>query len=127
MQNDEKYRHIPGWFEHVSKLGASLLVQATGKVFRTHTKTPAEKTKENGSKAEEEEEDDELRGEIDVIRTIDPLRRRSLLSLEYLVSTMFIFKATEPRDVVYALLAVARDATPLADATLKYDDKHLWY
>src|SRR5438034_10143208 len=39
MQKDEKFRHVPGWFEYVSELGASLLVQATGKVFRAQ-RTP---------------------------------------------------------------------------------------
>jgi hypothetical protein len=57
------------------------------------------------------------------VDTIDLLDRRSLLSLEYLVSTMFIFKTTEPRDAVYALLAVARDAAPLAKSTLENQDR----
>lgn len=39
------------------------------------------------------------------------------------MSTMFIFRATEPRDVVYALLAIAMDVTPVADATLRFDYK----
>ena len=67
--------------------------------------------------------DDEKRKE-QILRetTIDPLDRRSLLSLEYLVSTMFIFNATEPRDAVYALLAIARDAAPFAMSTVQDDD-----
>jgi len=35
MQKDERFFHVPGWFEYVSQLGASLLVDATGKVFRS--------------------------------------------------------------------------------------------
>jgi hypothetical protein len=34
MRDDKRFRHVSGWFEHVSELSASLLVQATGKVFR---------------------------------------------------------------------------------------------
>ncbi|KAK6860702.1 hypothetical protein PG995_004338 [Apiospora arundinis] len=112
MQHDEKFRHIPNWFEYVSELGASLLVQATGKVFRGQV-TPLQDDKEG------EDKNDQL-SRWKKTRTMDLLERRSLLSLEYLVSTMFIFKATEPRDVVYSLLAIARDAAPFAGAT--FDD-----
>ncbi|KAI1742244.1 HET-domain-containing protein [Xylaria scruposa] len=101
MQKDEKFLHIPGWFEHISELGASLLVQATGKVFRTQRmETPA---KTEGSQA------------------IDPLERRSLLSLQYLVTTMYIFQTSEPRDVIYSLLGVARDASPSAEDSILSD------
>ncbi|KAF2994455.1 hypothetical protein E8E14_002076 [Neopestalotiopsis sp. 37M] len=108
MQKDEKFRHVPGWFEYVSELGASLLVQATGKVFR------AQRTLEQDSEESQKQSRKAL--------TIDPLERRSLLSLEFLVSTMFIFKATEPRDAVYSLLAIARDAAPFAEASFSEDD-----
>ncbi|KAI8630405.1 heterokaryon incompatibility protein-domain-containing protein, partial [Xylariaceae sp. FL1651] len=113
MQKNEKFRHIPGWFEHVSELGASLLVQATGKVFRTQRTrteagqllnvptTPLEIAKES--------------------HAIDPLERRSLLSLQHLVTTMFIFQTSEPRDVIYSLLAVARDASPSAEDSILSD------
>ncbi|KAK4230009.1 heterokaryon incompatibility protein-domain-containing protein [Podospora fimiseda] len=37
MQKTEVFNHVPQWFEHVSELGASVLVQATGKVFRRNT------------------------------------------------------------------------------------------
>ncbi|KAK8121753.1 hypothetical protein PG984_010423 [Apiospora sp. TS-2023a] len=115
MQNDEKFRHVPNWFEHVSELGASLLVQATGKVFRGPA-SPLHDLKGN-------KEDSKLDVERwSRIRTIDPLERRSLLSLEYLVSTMFIFKAAEPRDVIYSLLAIARDAAPFAGLTFDDED-----
>ncbi|KAK0719187.1 heterokaryon incompatibility protein-domain-containing protein [Lasiosphaeris hirsuta] len=119
MQKDEKFRHVPGWFEHVSELGASLLVQATGKVFRAQRTPLGERNK--GAEPELTH-DDTLKQ-----TTIDPLDRRSLLSLEYLVSTLFIFKATEPRDAVYALLAIARDASPFAksDSSYNYGDQSL--
>src|ERR1700712_1782484 len=35
-----------------------------------------------------------------------------LLSLEYLVSTFITFNSSEARDTVYAILAIAKDATP---------------
>lgn len=34
MKKDPDFFHIPGWFEYVSALGASLLVEATGTLFR---------------------------------------------------------------------------------------------
>ncbi|KAI1108244.1 heterokaryon incompatibility protein-domain-containing protein [Nemania sp. NC0429] len=121
MQKDEKFRHIPNWFEHISELGASLLVQATGKVFRAQRTPmqddPADIRREEDSKKHKRDEkkyNEGLKKQMLASKTIDPLDRRSLLSLEYLVSTMFIFKATEPRDVIYSLLAIARDAAPFA-------------
>jgi hypothetical protein len=147
MKRDEKFRHVPGWFEYVSELGASLLVQATGKVFRTK-RSPLEPESDSSDDDTEhhahDEEGDEQKREQERIKkklkkietrtrerleetqTIDPLERRSLLSLEYLVSTMFIFQATEPRDVVYALLAIARDASPFAPAHYGHEDQKLF-
>lgn len=107
MQKDEKFRHVPGWFEYVSELGASLLVQATGKVFRAH-RTPMD------DDHDDLREPGKLAEFFKTNQTIDPLDRRSLLSLEYLVTTMFIFKATECRDSIYSMLAIARDAAPFA-------------
>ena len=72
MQKDEKFRHVPGWFEHISELGASLLVQATGKVFRAQ-RMPI---RESGLEGTHSEPSGEIREP-----TIDPLDRRSLLSL----------------------------------------------
>jgi len=95
MKKDIEYYHVPGWFEYVSELGASLLVQATGRVFRDY-KTDSS-TDGNG-----------------VPQHNAPSSRQPLLSLEYLVSTLSIFDASEPRDAIYALLAIAKDTTPLA-------------
>lgn len=140
MQKDEKFQHVPGWFEHVSELGASLLVQATGKVFRVYG-TPmdenkdnnsetdvvmTDKEKANGEKKEREaakkKKHDQRTGSLKDIQTIDPLDRRSLLSLEFLVTTMLIFKASECRDSVYSMLAIARDAAPFAEPTSSTND-----
>lgn len=41
------------------------------------------------------------------------------------MTTMFIFKATEPRDAVYALLAIARDAAPYAKSDWEGDSSTL--
>ncbi|RDW67578.1 hypothetical protein BP6252_08974 [Coleophoma cylindrospora] len=133
MKRDEKFRHVPGWFEYVSELGASLLVQATGKVFRTK-RSPMqpgpggsdEGTELYHSQEKQKEDEDELLKRLMETQTIDPLERRSLLSLEYLVSTMFIFQASEPRDVVYSLLAIARDASPFAPAFYGQEDQKLF-
>lgn len=118
MQKDEKFQHVPGWFEHVSELGASLLVQATGKVFRAQRTPMQRKSDESDDEWEQLREESILRE-----KSIDPLDRRSLLSLEYLVSTLFIFKASEPRDTVYSLLAISRDAAPFAKSSSPEKDK----
>jgi len=39
-------------------------------------------------------------------------RREPLSSLEYLVSSLSVFDATQPRDIIYALLAISKDTTP---------------
>ncbi|KAI4957079.1 hypothetical protein J4E86_005552 [Alternaria arbusti] len=122
MQMDVQFRHVPGWFEGVSHLGASLLVQATGKVFRSygtpmdknevHDKNTDENMTDEQRTADEERDKKKAADEkhkdradlLDKIQTIDPLDRRSLLSLEYLVTTMFIFKASECRDSALDIL-----------------------
>ncbi|KAI4862267.1 heterokaryon incompatibility protein-domain-containing protein [Hypoxylon rubiginosum] len=113
MRKDEKFRHIPGWFEHVSELGASLLVQATGKVFRT------KRSDDHTAKDPKTPTISKSGGEV---HTIDPLERRSLLSLQFLVTSMFIFQTSEPRDVIYSLLAVARDALPFVENSASMDE-----
>ncbi|KAI7780576.1 HET-domain-containing [Diaporthe eres] len=140
MQRDAKSQHVPGWFEYVSALGASLLVQATGKVFRAQRsplddgRKPEDKSSAagvqgprsaEGPKSDNEGSDDRekhlaaRKERLRTLRTIDPLDRRSLLSLEYLVSTLFIFGASEPRDAIYAMLALSRDAAPFATSGLE--------
>jgi hypothetical protein len=46
--------------------------------------------------------------------SVDGSRREPLLSIEYLVSKMTVFGVTEPRDAIYALLAIAKDTAPIA-------------
>ena len=133
MKNDPRNYHVPGWFEYVSELGASLLVEATGKLFRDY--------KPNGPigsdhdkddefiEADDEEYEDTLIEGSDMTGGASSLeaatspstkkdsQRQPLLTLEYLVSSLSIFELTIPHDAVYALLAIARDTTPTA-----YDD-----
>jgi hypothetical protein len=96
MKKDPQFYHVPGWFEYVSALGASLLVSATGMLFRD-TKfigpAPANSTKEERPE------------------------RQPLLTLEYLVSSLSIFDVTMEHDTVYALLAIAKDTVPSASDT----------
>lgn len=108
MQQDVKLGgYLPGWFEYVSALGASLLVDATGKVFRARSAVIEGDVPYSSG---------DLMQRLRLYKNLDLLDRRKLLSLEYLVTTLFIFGASEPRDVVYSMLALSRDAAPLASS-----------
>ncbi|KAK8051720.1 hypothetical protein PG993_003105 [Apiospora rasikravindrae] len=199
IQKDEMFYHVPGWFEYVSHLGASLLVGATAKVFRatetqksntkdqetlrhdevpnSHTMSarptrstdipisdvaagstpaytsdtsqydvPSDNTsqgrdntdnsanqdppiqahqqigKRSGPAAADEDEDSKSESGAEGV-SVDPRGRRGLLSLEYLVSTLSTFEATEPRDAIYALLAIAKDTSPSAEVNDYHGDK----
>jgi hypothetical protein len=98
MKKDDKFSIIPNWFEHISELGASLLVNATARVYRSR-------------EIEETDHDDNILGRKGA-------SRRSLLSLEYLVTSLSIFDCGRPHDSVYALVAIARDARPFAPSAL---------
>lgn len=135
MKKDPRFYHVPGWFEYVSALGASLLVEATGKLFRNYepynpTESPDTSDDEYESDSSDSEDtsthssySSEGRNSVGGIRekglhSTKHSLGRPLLTLEYLVSTLSIFEVTVPHDAIYALLAIARDTTPLAD-----DDK----
>ncbi|KAK8060052.1 hypothetical protein PG996_009982 [Apiospora saccharicola] len=199
IQKDERFYHVPGWFEYVSHLGASLLVGATAKVFRateirrdenknrkvmgnerhsephpmpdqpnaptdrpttdiaandtpattsetSHNNVVDESTpqaqrnsdagfnltqavwahrqlaKRETARAPSEDKDTESDSDAGGV-SVDPRGRRGLLSLEYLVSTLFTFEATEPRDAIYALLAIAKDTSPSAEVNDYHGDK----
>lgn len=92
LRKDDKSRVVPNLFEHVSELGASLLVNATARIFREYQRG-----------------DQRIRGPD----------RRSLLSLEYLVTSLSIFDCGRPHDSVYALIAIARDASPTPPTSIK--------
>jgi hypothetical protein len=90
MKKDERFALVPYWFEHISELGASLLVNATARIFR-----------------------DYQRGQDGLLTGLgQAATRRSLLSLEYLVTSLSIFDCGRPHDSIYALVAIARDAAP---------------
>lgn len=121
MRKDEKFGHVPQWFEHVSELGASVLVQATGKVFRrdgTHRNNSTEdaESKTHGrSHNQNSESSKKSNGALAPSKLSDWTPQRPLLSLEYLVSTLTVFEASQPRDAIYSLLAISRDTAPLAE------------
>jgi Heterokaryon incompatibility protein (HET) len=164
MKKDPRYYHVPGWFEYVSALGASLLVDATGKLFRDY-KTIAMTAEDSDSDGESDKEDSDysdsdsysdddsgsgtgsentaqaeasssaerakvdnqegmqIGGDVensspktaeDVSDVVHGHRGQPLLTLEYLVSSLSIFEASMDHDIIYALLAIAKDTTPMA-------------
>lgn len=123
MRKNEQFGHIPQWFEHVSELGASILVQATGKVFRrdgtdrvavqhgnSSQRTFPLKHSRSKTKKLNEAQDSNPSSALK-----DWSLQRPLLSLEYLVSSLTVFEAVQPRDAVYSLLAISRDTAPFAE------------
>lgn len=124
IRKDEQFGHVPQWFEHVSELGASVLVQATGKVFRRDgsqrtnsaeenksiTQTRSHKSKHKSGKKTNVEDTPSSSS-----KSSDWSPQRPLLSLEYLVSSLTVFEASQPRDAIYSLLAIARDTAPFAE------------
>lgn len=132
MRKESKEHHVPGLFDHVSALGASLLVDATDRLFRDYKQ-------EHEPLPEDENSSDSDFSESDMDETppsSDPKSRppgstgstrgreinnggkktqmQPLLTLEYLVSSLTIFETTVPHDTIYALLAIAKDTTPRA-------------
>lgn len=131
MKKDPKFYHVPGWFEYVSALGASLLVEATGKLFRDYkpngpmdsvsdTRYESELDSvsdfdfDSSSNFESASESDSEHESVFPANSAVSTAPQPLLSLEYLVSSLSIFEATVPHDIIYALLAIAKDTTPFA-------------
>jgi hypothetical protein len=143
MKTDTKYHHVPRWFEYISQLGASLLVDATGKLFRDYDyirrlqsqpKQPREQPKTASGRlpdelADESEDEEVVAPEVRAKcyrqeaearykqnqETLEAMTKaQPLLTLEYLVSSLSIFDVTNPHDSVYALLGIAKDTTPTA-------------
>ncbi|KAG8161871.1 hypothetical protein KVR01_008858 [Diaporthe batatas] len=127
VRKDEKFGHVPQWFEHVSELGASVIVQATGKVFRrdSNQATDVEENIERKPRARAEKvarkglKKDRAQNLESSSKPSALNPQRPLLSLEYLVSSLSVFQATQPRDAVYSLLAIARDTAPFAEVRIK--------
>ncbi|KAI9691560.1 MAG: hypothetical protein M1822_007631 [Bathelium mastoideum] len=136
MKKDPKFYHVPGWFEYVSALGASLLVEATGKLFRDYKPSARAVTSETSHDSDDDEleniDDLEIRSDSsessgtgsstssddEQALILDTAQRankgQALLSLEYLVSSLSIFEVTVPHDAIYTLLAIAKDTIPAA-------------
>jgi len=143
MKTDTKYHHVPRWFEYISQLGASLLVDATGKLFRDYDyirrlqsqpKQPRDQPKTAPGRlpdelADESEDEEVVAPEVRAKcykqeaearyeqnqETLEAMTKaQPLLTLEYLVSSLSIFDVTNPHDSVYALLGIAKDTTPTA-------------
>jgi hypothetical protein len=143
MKQDTKYHHVPRWFEYISQLGASLLVDATGKLFRDYDyirrlqsqpKQPRRQPKTASVRLPDEldyesEDDEVVAPEVLAKRykqeaearhkqnqeTVEAMTKaQPLLTLEYLVSNLSIFDVTNPHDSVYALLGISKDTTPTA-------------
>jgi Heterokaryon incompatibility protein (HET) len=127
MKKDPKFYNVPGWFEYVSALGASLLVEATGKLFRdykvkdppnqllpvrmrasttSNSRNPRLALPNNINSRQDHTVSDNSRRGLPT--------RQPLLSLEYLVSSLSVFEVTVEHDTIYALLAIAKDTTPCA-------------
>lgn len=82
IKTTKEYGNIPRFFEHVSALSATRLVDATSNLLR--------------------------RSKYGETERIEPL-----ISLEHLVSSLSSFEATVPHDIIYSLLAIARDTNPV--------------
>ena len=96
MRKEEQFNHVPDFFGYVSALGATVLVDAVSTLYR---ESGAQESKPGTSEG----------------------IREPLLSIEYLVSRMTVFDVTEPRDIIYALLAIAKDTMPRAAGQEKID------
>lgn len=132
MRKESKEHHVPGLFEHVSALGASLLVEATDRLFRDY-KQEHQPLPEDDNSSDSDLSDSDIDetiytsahgmsppGNTGAVRGKDEhaggkkTQMQPLLSLEYLVSSLTIFETTVPHDTIYALLAIAKDTTPRA-------------
>jgi hypothetical protein len=102
MSRDQKLSNVPGWFEYVSELGASLLVAATANIFRVSGTANSGDSRRQGQR----------RPELHAPQP-ESVSRHRLLSLEYLVSSLVVFEASIPHDTIYSLLALACDTFPL--------------
>lgn len=118
MRKDGRFGHVPQWFEHVSELGASVLVEATGKIFRRDGTQTVDAGGSSQPLKGVGQPHHQTSGSKDLITGKPPSDlqkpdwslQRPLLSLEYLVSSLTVFEASQPRDAVYSLLAISRDS-----------------
>ncbi|KAI4664453.1 uncharacterized protein J4E88_010705 [Alternaria novae-zelandiae] len=121
MKKDQLYQRTPSYFDHVSALGASLLVEATERLFR-YDHTPGILGVQGVSESDYLSDTDGSEisdlsnldddGYANHLRTNPKTSIQPLLSLEYLVSSLTTFEVTVPHDTIYALLAIAKDTAP---------------
>ncbi|KAI4622225.1 hypothetical protein J4E83_004965 [Alternaria metachromatica] len=137
MRKDRQDQYIPSYFDYVSALGASLLVDATERLFRDWKKVEVRHPKMFTDTRPYSATDSESDSETESIKSEDSDSHtppetyddfgdsrnhiQPLLSLEYLVSSLTIFDTTIPHDTIYALLAIARDTTPRAVSSRAID------
>lgn len=160
MKSDERFNLLPNWFEHISGLPASLLVNESSRIFRdfkreeeeneegqTSCSSPSqvdiefsdlddlldEETSENGAlstsltrrvtEIPSEIDDSDSSDNNDYRSPMTDKMQRSLLTLEYLVTSLAIFDCGRPHDFLYALIAVSRDAFPLPPTAVTEGNK----
>lgn len=165
MKSDERFNLIPNWFEHISGLPASLLVNESSRVFRDYkmeeddtlndptlsktfqddhyddsnweledlsdddasygngkTASPDSLLRTGAGTPSESDDSDLADGNPNQHGVTDKMRR-SLLTLEYLVSSLSIFDCGPPHDSLYALVAISRDAFPSPPTALTKRNK----
>ena len=122
MKKDQKRYDVPTWLDNVSHLGAGLLVSRIGSLLRrddilNEDPMPQDEFKDDsdyGSGSDVESNDDTKYNALGDSMFITPRRAQPVWSLEYLVSSLYMFNTTVPHDTIYALLAAAKDTTAIA-------------
>jgi hypothetical protein len=121
MRQDKKTNFVPLLFEYVGELGASLLVDATGKLYPDYRVEEQDEEDDFPLKIEQTADGDELSDTEDldveqraISKPDEKTQQTPLLSLEYLVSSLAVFDVTVPHDTIYAMLAISKDTTPKA-------------
>lgn len=168
MKSDERFNLIPNWFEHISGLPASLLVNESSRVFRDYKREedefsnshPSSESSQNDSSIKSDpwklddssdehtsdhkaqvassgssassmpgtpsaSEDNESADDGYYHYPVTDKMRRSLLTLEYLVTSLAIFDCGPPHDSLYALVAISRDAFPSPPTALNKRNKEV--
>lgn len=168
MKSDERFNLIPNWFEHISGLPASLLVNESSRVFRDYKReedeisndhtspknfqddhdsdpdswmledlsdedvsddnaqiAPSDSLPRNGAGPPSEFDDSDSADGNSYQSGVTDKMRRSLLTLEYLVTSLAIFDCGPPHDSLYALVAISRDAFPSPPTALTKRNKEV--
>jgi Heterokaryon incompatibility protein (HET) len=136
LEREPRFHRVLGDLKNVSALGASLLVDATNKVFRGYWDLDweGEAGNDHDAHAEEGNEDRDsaassVQGSVDDLDSSQAALstrslREPLLTLEYLVSSLSLFGVTTPHDAIYSLLAIAKDTYPFIEVTSNYANRN---